>query len=166
MKMIALSMLTIKICKLLFVTKDKNFLYYLTGDNYIVLSPGKCHFTLFGVKENGQFDLIYNGITLKHNGHKKCLGVTIDNKLYFDEHIINICKTANKKLITLSRVNYCMKQNQKEILFSPFITSRFSYFPLIWMFCSKKSTKKINAIHERSLRIILNSYESLNPLLL
>ena len=77
----------------------------------MVLSPGKCHFTLFGVKEKGQFDLIYDGVTLKHNSHKKFLGVTIDNKLSFDEHIINICKIANKKLITLGRVNYDMKQN-------------------------------------------------------
>ena len=34
------------------------------------------------------------------------------------------------------------------------------------MFCSKKSTKKINAVHERSLRIIRNDFESLYPLLL
>ena len=34
------------------------------------------------------------------------------------------------------------------------------------MFCSKNSTKKINAVHERSLRIIRNDYESLYPLLL
>ena len=34
------------------------------------------------------------------------------------------------------------------------------------MFCSKKSTKKINAVHERSLRIIWNDYESLYSLLL
>ena len=53
-----------------------------------------------------------------------------------------------------------MKQNQKEILLSAFINSHFSYCPLIWMFCSKKSTKKINAVHERSLRITLKDYES------
>ena len=34
------------------------------------------------------------------------------------------------------------------------------------MFCSKISTKKINTVHERSLRIILNDYESPYPLLL
>ena len=35
------------------------------------------------------------------------------------------------------------------------------------MFCSKKSTKKINAVHERSLWIIIrNDYECLYPLLL
>ena len=38
------------------------------------------------------------------------------------------------------------------------IISHFSYCPFIWIFCSKKSTKKINAVHERSLQIILNDY--------
>ena len=85
-------------------------------DNYMVLNPGKCHFMLFGVKENEQFDLICNDITLKHSSHEKILGVTIDNKLSFDEHIINIYKTANKKLNALSRINHCMEQNQKEII--------------------------------------------------
>ena len=84
----------------------------------------------------------------------------------FDEHIINICKTANKKLNALSRINHYMKQNQKEILLTSFIISHFSYCPLIWMFYSKKSTKKVNAVHERSLRINLNDYESPYPLLL
>ena len=82
-------------------------------DIYMVLNPGKCHFMLFGVKKNEQFDLICNDITLKHSSHKKILGATIDNKLSFDEHIINICKTANKKLNALSRINHYMRQNQK-----------------------------------------------------
>ena len=92
----------------------------------MVLNPGKCHFMLFGVKENEQFDLICNDITLKHSSHEKILGVTIDNKLSFDEHIINICKTANKKLNALNRINHYMKQNQKEILLSSFIISLLS----------------------------------------
>ena len=50
-------------------------------DNYMVLNPGKCHFMLFDVKENEQFDLICNDITLKHSSHEKILGVTIDSKL-------------------------------------------------------------------------------------
>ena len=47
-------------------------------DNYMVLNPGKCHFMLFDVKENEQFDLICNYITLKHSRHEKMLGVTIE----------------------------------------------------------------------------------------
>ena len=59
-----------------------------------------------------------------------------------------------------------MEQNQKEILLLSFIISHFSYCPLIWMFYSKKYNKKIHAVHERSLRIDRNDYESLYPLLL
>ena len=73
-------------------------------DNYMVLNQGKCHFILFGVKENEQFDLICSDITLKHSSHEKILGVTSDNKLSFDEHIINICKTADRKLNSLSKI--------------------------------------------------------------
>ena len=131
-----------------------------------MLNPGKCPFMLFGIEDNEQFDLICNDITLRHSSCKKILGVTIDNNLSFDEHIINIYKTANKKLNTLSRINHYMKQNQKEILLPSFIISHLSYCPFIWLFCSKKSTKKINTVHERSLRIIRNDYESLYPLLL
>ena len=75
-------------------------------------------------------------------------------------------KQLTKKLNALSRINHYMNQNRKEILLSSFIIFHFSYCPLIWMFCFKKSTKKINAVHERSLRIIRNDYESLYPLLL
>ena len=66
----------------------------------------------------------------------------------------------------LSRINHYMKQNQKEIFLPSFIISYVSYCPLIWMFCTKKSTKKINAVHERSSRIIRNDYQYLSPLLL
>ena len=97
--------------------QEFSILSYWFYDSYMVLNPGKCHFMLLGIKENEQFDPICNDITLKHSSHENILGVTIDNKLSFDEHIINICKTANKKLNALSRINHYMKQNQKEILF-------------------------------------------------
>ena len=103
----------------------------------MVLNPGKCYFMLFGVKEDKQFDLMCNDISLKHSSHEKTLGVAIDNKLSFDEHILS-AKYLTKILNALRRINHYMKQNQKEILFSSFIISHFSYCPLIWMFCSKK----------------------------
>ena len=124
-----------------------------------------CHFMLFSIKAIEQFDLICNDITLKHSSYKKKLDVTVDNKLSFDEHINNICKTANKKLNALSNINHYMKQNQKELL-PYFIISYFSYSPLIWISWSKKSPKKINAVYQRSRRIILNDYGPLYFILL
>ena len=41
-----------------------------------------------------------------------------------------------------------------------FIESQFGYIPLIWMFCGKNVNNRINHLHERSLRIVYNVYES------
>ena len=35
-----------------------------------------------------------------------------------------------------------------------FITSQFSYSPIIWMFHSRKLNNKFNRIHERALRLV------------
>ena len=50
-----------------------------------------------------------NDITLNHSSHEKVLGVTIEKKFSYDEHIDNICKRANKKINVLSRINHYMK---------------------------------------------------------
>ena len=83
-------------------------------NNYMVLNSEKCHFMLLAVKENEQFDMIYNGITLKYSSHEKILGVTIDNKLCFHEHIINLCKAVNKRFNTVSRINHYMKKIKRK----------------------------------------------------
>ena len=53
-----------------------------------------------------------------------------------------------------------MKQYQRELLVPSFVTYKFIYCHLTSMFGSKNSTENINAIYERSLRVILNDYES------
>ena len=40
-----------------------------------------------------------------------------------------------------------------------FITSQFSYAPVIWMFHSRKLNNRINHIHERALRIVYKDYK-------
>ena len=42
-----------------------------------------------------------------------------------------------------------------------FIESQFGYCPLIWMFCGRNLNDRINHLHERSLRVVCNDYESL-----
>ena len=112
---------------------------------------------LFAVKENEQFDLICNGITLKHSSHENIFDITVDNKVFFDDHIINICKIANKKLITLIEIKSLYETKSKGdiivILHNLSFQLFFSYLDVLL----EKSTKKINAVHERSLRIILNT---------
>ena len=45
--------------------------------------------------------------TIESSNSEKLLGVTIDSKLSFDDHITNLCRKTSQKLHALSRVaNY------------------------------------------------------------
>ena len=46
-----------------------------------------------------------------------------------------------------------------------FITSQFSYCPVIWMFHSSNLNNKINRIHERALRLVYQNNLSFSELL-
>ena len=64
------------------------------------LNPGKCHFMLFGIKENEQFDQICSDVSLKHSSNEKT-AVTIDNELPLMSILLISAKQLTKNL-TLS----------------------------------------------------------------
>ena len=47
------------------------------------LSPDKCSFMLFCVKDELQTDLVSNNVTIKNSKDEKVLEITFDNKLEF-----------------------------------------------------------------------------------
>ena len=60
----------------------------------------------------------------------KLLGVSIDNKLKFDKHVLNIIKKANSKLNALLRMTKFMAFRKKRTLYKAFVKSQFKYCPL------------------------------------
>ena len=84
----------------------------------------------------------------------KLLGITIDNKLNFNEHVTKICKKANQKLHALARIAKYLNTDKLKIIMKSFIESRFNYCPLVWMFHSRMLNNKINKLQERALKIV------------
>ena len=101
-----------------------------------------------------------DNITIKNVSEEKILGITVDNKLTFKNHLKNICKKANQKLNALARITKFTSPFQRKTLLNSFIKSQFSYCPLIWMFTSKGLNKEINRIHEKSPKLVLNDHRS------
>ena len=81
----------------------------------------------------------------------------IDSKLTFENHINSICKKASQKLNALARIAPYMNIQNRRTIMKSFVTSQFSYCPLIWMFHSRRLSKNINSIHERTLKITYNA---------
>ena len=56
-------------------------------------------------------------------------------------------------LNNLTRIAPYMTIQKRKTIMKSFVTSQFSYCPLIWMLHSRRLINKINSIHERALRI-------------
>ncbi len=49
---------------------------------------------------------------------------------------------------------------EREIIYNTLILTHFNYCPMVWHFCGKASTKKIELVQERALRFLLNDQKS------
>ena len=81
-----------------------------------------------------------NDVDMKPKNSVKLLGITLDNKLNFENHISSICKSANCRLNALFRLKNFLGSIEKKILIESFIYSNFNYCILVWHFCNQKSS--------------------------
>ena len=133
-------------------------------ENQMIVNPDKFQAMIL---QNSRNSKNYEPVKLEIESAKietkntaNLLGITIDNKLYFEEHVSELCKKASMQLNAISRLQRFMGKEQKEALINSFIFSNFNYCPLVWHFCSCKSSQKIEKIQLRCLRIIYNDYSS------
>ena len=98
-------------------------------------------------------------ITIKNSASKKLLGVIVNNKLDFTEHLNTACKKANLKLHASNRISRFLSPEQHALIINAFIKSLSNYCPLVWMFCYKRIMHKMNKIQEPSLRLLFKNYK-------
>ena len=127
--------------------------------NYMKLNESKCHFIVAGHKHEHIWTKIGQTMIWEQN-NVKLLGVHIDSKLSFNDHVTSLCVKAGRKLTALTRIANLLSIEKRKILINSFIDSQFNYCKLIWMFHSRKLNSKINRLQERSLRIIYDDDKS------
>ena len=96
---------------------------------------------------------------LENEPSVKLLGVQIDEKLNFEEHVTNLLKKGNQKLHALMRISKYLEEDKLKVIMKTFIESQFNYCPLIWMCHSRILNNKINRLHERALRVVYKNKE-------
>ena len=115
------------------------------------MNVDKCHLL---ITNNNDITVHPEEKIIKSEDSVKLLGVTIDNKLRFKEHVSHLCKKVSLKLHALARISNFMSQNKLRLLLKAFIESQFGYCPLVWMFHSRSLNNRINSLHKRALRLV------------
>ena len=78
-----------------------------------------------------------NNIKIRESSSVTLLGLTIDNRLTFKDHINVLCRRANLKLHALRRIRKYLTAVKAKLLYNAFTNSQFNYASIIWMFCHK-----------------------------
>ena len=133
--------------------------------NSLQANPGKFQFMILGGKNRNSVKLIINSTEIEETKKLALLGITTDNLLTFNEHIDNLCRTANYKLHALRRIRKYLSLEKAKLLCNAFINSQLNYARLVWMFCRKKQYLKIQKIHLKALKVVYNSNKNYNELL-
>ena len=94
-------------------------------------SPRKFHFMIFGDKSHHKYELKINYIKIEPSDGDLLLGITIDKKLTFKQHVENLCRKAQYKLHALRRIRKFLTSEKAKILGNAFIDSQFNCAPLL-----------------------------------
>ena len=121
------------------------------NDNYFKMNSDKCHLLVTNHGDN--LHALIGDDTIMGSESVKLLGIHIDNKLTFNEHVEKLCKKVSLKLHALSRISQYMSTDKLRVIMKAFIESQFAYCPLIWMFHSRALNNRINHLHEKALRL-------------
>ena len=145
------------ILNLLTILKDEaSIILNWFKTNEMKSNGDKCHLIIGNTNKNySSLGCIYmENEFIESEDTVELLGVKIDNKLNFNEHVINLVKKGNQKLHALARISKFLSEDKLKLIMRTFIESQFNYCPLIWMFHSRTLNDKINKLHERTLRLV------------
>ena len=121
----------------------------------MILNARKCHYMSLG--KDSESDLLrFCGEVFEASELEVVLGIQIDNKLNFGNHIKSLCSKTSQKLGGLHRFSNLLDSQKKDPLLNSIIESQFSYCQLAWMFCSRRSN------FQRALTIVSDDHKSSN----
>ena len=129
-------------------------------ENGMVANPEKFQLMFLGLNNDQQMCLSIDDQIINQCLQVKLLGVTIDSKMKFDKHILELCGKVNKKVSAFSRLRHYLDDTQAKLLCNTTVLANFNYCPLIWMFSSKAANKEINRTHKRALRVLHKDYDA------
>ena len=123
-------------------------------------NPKKLQLMFLGTKKIAKKCLNIEGKFCHSSTSVLLLGIIIDWKQNFNDHVKHICSKANARVKALYRLRSILSLQQKLVLFNSFLLASFNYCPTIWMFYGKTSNDTINSVHKRALRAFYNDFTS------
>ena len=105
---------------------------------------------------------MYNG-----TADTKSLGLIIDNRLSWSNHVNELCKKVTSAIGALRRIRPLISQSTAVLVYNSLIQPHFDYCSLVWDGLSDQLSDKLQKLQNRAARVILKAnYGTSSSLLL
>ena len=126
----------------------------------MTLNPDKFQAIVLDKKKTNltNIPLTIDNQTIKLVSLVELLGIYLGDKLKINLYISNICRSAANQLNALIRLKSYLSFNAKRVLINSYIILNFNHCPLVWIFSTGKSLKKIESLQRGALRFLYSDY--------
>ena len=125
-------------------------------NNHMVINRIKTKSMTIATRQKQQLslDIVLNGAKIDQVSEHRLLDITIDNKLRWDSHTKNVCKTVSRRVFLLSKLRYIVDIATRKLFFNAYIKPHIDYAPVEWDGCSDVLKKRLKSLHRSSVKLI------------
>jgi hypothetical protein len=139
-----------------------NFALQWFHNNHMKANPTK--FQALILSRNGKGDgmvfRLSDGVTIEPSEHVKLLGLSLDKQLTFSHHVNELSKKCAKQVNVIARLSKHLNDDCRLILLNTFILSNLNYCSAIYHYCGVTDAKKFEILQKRSIRYVLQDFNS------
>ena len=123
--------------------------------NKLTINASKTEYMINGiVQSENPFNISLNGTCLNKSNSVKYLGVMIDDKLSWKNHIELLEKKLSTACALICKLRYFVDQNCLMKYYYAHVYSHLQYAVLAWGSSNKSTLNKLNVLHRRVVRLM------------
>ena len=129
--------------------------------NKMILNPTKTNCMTVTSRQKHQRTLLplslsIDDSTVEQVTAHRVLGVVIDNQFSWNVHISNVCKTVSRNLFLMAKLKRIINNDGLKVYFFGHCLPHISYASNIWSNACSNHTNKINSLHRRAVKLLVD----------
>lgn len=136
---------------------DLDSLLVWFNKNRLVLNHDKTKYMVFGNREALSNDVLkYNNFPINQVSTFTYLGLIIDSKLKWFDHIDKIKSSIVPYIFAIKRVKYLLPKESLLLIYNAYILPYLNYVSPIWSGCAKYKIDELVVLQKKAIKYILN----------
>ena len=131
--------------------------------NKLSLNVAKTEFMVIGSRQklltesHNEINIKLEDQVISTVDHAKSLGLIIDNRLSWSNHVNDLCKKVTSAIGALRRIRPLISQSTAVLIYNSLIQPHFDYCSLVWDSFSDQLSDKLQKLQNRAARVILKA---------